>query len=89
MSDRVILTGGEHGVGFHIQELWAWISVHDDGDEGLIGSLHGGTWLPLIGADRERIESLRSWAVLAAAASGKPVVLARFSVRTDIETIQP
>lgn len=79
------------GLGYVIQEMWAWLSIHEDGDEGVIGYYNPdmGGWMPLVGADRERIESFRAYANQAATLSGKPVVLARFSVRTDVEQFDP
>ena len=44
-----------------IERLYAWIATHRDGEEGVPATLDPGTGgpLPLIGSDRERIESLR------------------------------
>jgi hypothetical protein len=43
-----------------IERLYAWIATHADGEEG-VPAIQGpdGTILPLVGSDRERIESLR------------------------------
>lgn len=71
-----------------IDEFHAWISSDEDG-EGLIGHMTPTGWLPLIGADRERIESLRGLAQQTADASGVEVRLVSFSVRTDVETLTP
>lgn len=74
-----------------IAELWAWVSVENaPDDEGVCGFLApDGTWMPLVGADRKRIESLRPMARLIAEKSGKPVRLVRFSARTDVEVLEP
>lgn len=71
-----------------IDSLWAYLAVNEEG-EGIIGELTPNGWLPLVGADKERIASLRPLAERAAAASGRRVVLAKFSVREDIEIIDP
>lgn len=73
-----------------IRQMFAYI-VADAGpeDEGVIGELVGDHWMPFVGADEERMRSLRPRAELVAAVLGKPVTLARFSVREDLEEIQP
>lgn len=78
------------GVGFRIERLWAFLSIHKDGDEGLI-ALNG---MPCIAADETRLVRLRPqvedivretqghpWA--------KPIMLARFDRRTDFGIVLP
>lgn len=77
------------GLGFRITELWAWVAVHDDGDEGVLGVGMGGWMMPLVAADRERVESLRPYAENAAQLSGKRAILARFTLRIDEEIVDP
>lgn len=46
-----------------IRELYAFISTDENGDEGIIGAImpgSGGTFMPFVGADLARVESLRS-----------------------------
>ena len=45
--------------------------------------------LPLICADRERVDSLREIAKYLGHLSGNKITLVRFSVREDIEVIAP
>jgi hypothetical protein len=52
-------------------------------------TLPGIGFTPLIGADLARVKSLRPYAQQVATATGRPVVLSHYSVRTDQETIQP
>lgn len=72
---------------FSISELFAFLSVDDDGCEGLLAANLGpnGTVFPLIGADRERVESYRPYAAEAALKTGKKIRLARFSTKTILE----
>jgi hypothetical protein len=73
-----------------INELWAWVSVDaEDQNEGIItlGSSMGP--LPMIGADKERMLSMRQLAGQAAKNSGIQVKLIRFTTREDIETLGP
>jgi len=72
-----------------IEEMWAWLSTDPSDGEGVIGYRTGdGWWMPLMGADRERIESYRWHADLCRRATGRPVILARYSQRTDVEVIE-
>jgi len=76
------------GLGFRIDTLWAFVAIHEDGDEGLCGAIINGNWMPLIAADHERLALLRPYAEHIAAKSGKPVRLIRFDLRTEVEVIQ-
>jgi hypothetical protein len=72
--------------------LYAWVVEHPDGEDGIPAINAGdGTVLPLVGSDRERIESLRQvgFAALSCAMQGMPVKLCKFSTMEVLETIQP
>lgn len=70
--------------------MFAFISFTEDDpeDEGVIGWKFGDTWIPLVGADMARIDSLRPVAKKIAEISGKKIVLSKFSKREDLEEIQ-
>lgn len=73
-----------------ILQMFAWTVVDDDGTEGVpafIGS--NGVAVPLVGADRERIEQFRAMIMCDPTLKGKRITLAQFSVRTDLETVTP
>jgi hypothetical protein len=77
-----------------IMELWAWVSVDPkDGSEGVIGAsmkIEGvEMFVPLVGADRARIESYRVYAEAIGAKSKKRIRLIRYSNRTVRETLEP
>ena len=74
---------------FRIETISAFVSVDELDEEGIIGELVRGQWMPFIAADEDRLRSLRPRAELLARASGRPVRLVRFSVREDLETIEP
>jgi hypothetical protein len=76
------------GVGFRIERVWAFLAVGDDDDEGIMAAHIGGTWMPLIAADRDRLESLRPYAEMAAAISGKGVELVCFEQRVFVERLR-
>lgn len=74
-----------------INELFAFIFA-DSGpdDEGVPSyTLPNGMTFPLLGADPARIDSLRPMAQEMSRRLGKPVVLARFTQREDVELIEP
>ncbi len=70
-------------VPFKIAELFAWVITEADGSEGVpafsAGVVGQQLMIPMVGADRERIESLRRHAVALARAKGLPLKLVRFS----------
>ena len=68
-----------------ILQLFAFLAVGDDGDEGVIAGIMHGAWVPLVGADMARIDSLRRMAEQVARETGKRIVLAKFSAREDVE----
>ena len=63
------------------------MATEPDGGEGVCSAQLGEVHMPLVGADMDRIKSLRRYAELARAASGYPVRLVRFSRREDLEIL--
>lgn len=72
-----------------INQMWAFLSVDDDGDEGVIGyrDPKANWWVPLVAADEERVRIYREYAGEIAKLTGRPVRLVKFSAREDVETI--
>lgn len=71
-----------------ITELFAFIATEEQG-EGLAAVQLRSMMMPLIGADPDRVASLRQMAQKVVDETGLPLTLARFSVREDLETITP
>lgn len=72
-----------------ITTIHAFIAEDEDGSEGICAFQSPGYgWMPMIGADADRILSLREYAEGISRSSGRPVKLIRFSVRSDLETIE-
>ena len=73
-----------------IDELFAFVAEEEEGEEGVIGMVlempvTGNTFTPLVGADMDRMESLKPYALDIAKASGKKVVLKKFKlVSTEV-----
>jgi hypothetical protein len=70
-----------------IDRLYAWVATEPDGGEGICSMQFGDTHMPLIGADRARIESLRLSAQQVRQLSGCTIRLVEFSTRTVIEEL--
>lgn len=77
------------GTGHVISEVYAFVAVHDDGDEGIPAWKMGDTWTPLLASDAERLDVIRTIAQVSATTSGVPHKLVRFTVREELETIDP
>ncbi len=73
-----------------IEVIYAFISI-DEGPEGegIVAALMGDKWMPLVGADMDRVESLRPLAMEVSRITGKRIVLARFGDREDLEELKP
>jgi hypothetical protein len=72
-----------------ISEVWAYIVLDDDGTEGIPAFASPMGPMPMVGADEERMRSLRGIAEGIARDMGKQVTLCRFSVREEIEKLLP
>ena len=72
-----------------IETLYAYLSENSPDDEGLVGMKVGDTWVAMVGADMQRMESLKDIAQDMARATGKKIILAKFSTKTVLETIEP
>ncbi len=55
----------------------------------VLGPFHGPVPVPLVGADQGRVETLRPVAQRIADATGKPVKVLMFSVRTEVAVLMP
>lgn len=80
-----------------IDRMYAFVQ-EDTGpdDEGVISALasvhgpfHAAGPMPLVGSDMARINSLRPIAQRVADATGKPVKVLMFSVRTEVAVLMP
>lgn len=68
--------------------LFAYVGIDEKGSEGIVAAHMPGTgWMPLVGADMDRMRSLEPYAIAVAKMNKRPVKLARFAVRTDLVTV--
>lgn len=72
-----------------ISDIYAYLSVDEDGNEGLIGELINGAWMPFVACDKARLDSLEPIAQRVAQRTGRPVRLIHLSTRTEIKTLDP
>lgn len=72
-----------------VDEMFAWV-VEDDGTEG-VPAFPGpnGMVFPMMGADMERMASLRPIAEEIAEKLDKPITLLKFTTREEVEVINP
>jgi hypothetical protein len=73
-----------------IDHIWAFLSL-DEGGEGVCAAPlgHGMLTVPMIAADAKRLDSLKPIARKLANLFRKPVRLAKFTAREDVEIYQP
>lgn len=73
-----------------IDHIWAFLSI-DDGGEGVCAAPLANNMLsvPMIAADMRRVESLKPMAQHVSTLFQKPVRLAKFTKREDVEIYQP
>jgi len=67
-----------------VTELFAFIAEEEPGEEGVMGVMVNGTWTPLIGADMNRIHSLKPIADQISEASRLPYKLLHFKLEGEI-----
>jgi hypothetical protein len=68
-----------------IEEMFAFVATDKDG-EGVIGmQMPDGAWMPFVGADMERVESLKKMAKQIGRASHKKITLLKFTKRETVE----
>jgi hypothetical protein len=73
-----------------ITKLYAWIMIDEDGDEAVPAWHHPDLgWVPMIGADEARMESLRPHVQVTANQRGVMAVLKVFAHGTVIDQINP
>lgn len=76
--------------GQKISEIYAFIAVDDEGDEGICSVHHRNEgWVPLVTQNREDLDKLRPVAADVALRTGHVVHLRRYKVMEIVEVIHP
>lgn len=73
-----------NGQFLRITELYAFIAKDKEGNEGIMGFSNGGQMMPLIGADIDRVESLKPIADRIAALNGIEYELRYFTTHGEV-----
>lgn len=81
----LISTRTEPAMEEKIEELYCFCVVGKDGSEGIPSMLANGTWMPLIGADMRRVDSLKKIVRTMERQTKTKIKLLRFTVREEIE----
>lgn len=85
-----IVVGPQTGSGFRIEQIWAAVIIHEDGDESIPGVLlPNSVTVPLIAADPKRLAWVRKEAQRIARSTSKRIRIACFRIREDQELIEP
>ena len=76
--------------GERIDEMWAWTTIDPaDSTEGVLGLHSPDGWIPMVGADRNRMESLRTYVQALVDLQGFTATMVRFTQREEMERIEP
>lgn len=68
-----------------IEEMYAFVAEGSGPeDEGIIGMTTNSGWMPLVGADMARVESLKPIARNIGVATGKKIKILHFTQREDL-----
>jgi len=71
-----------------IQSMYAFISEDETG-EGIVGMLTRDGWIPMMGADTDRVKSIMPIIQQMVKETNKPIKLCLFTTRTEITEIKP
>jgi hypothetical protein len=72
-----------------IDSIWAFVA-DDEGGEGVQAApMRDGSWVPLIAADESRLRSMKEYVQKLATQFGTPIRLIKFTMREDVEVIEP
>lgn len=71
----------------HIDRLWAFLSVDDEGNEGVCAATLGKIVMPLIASDKVRLSQLTPIAEEIARLTGRTIRLVEFTTRREVTEI--
>jgi hypothetical protein len=71
-----------------IDSMYAFIAKDKEGEEGVVGMKTHDGWIPMVGADMDRVNSLMPIAKMIAEQTGVTIKLYLFTGRTEITEIK-
>jgi hypothetical protein len=72
-----------------IDEVYAFVAIDEDGDEGVCAFYGPTGWMPMVCADQARVDQMRPIAEEIARQGGKPIQLFKFSKKELVEVFNP
>lgn len=72
-----------------IEKLYCFMIIDKDGDEGICGFKTDEGWMPMVGADLERMDSIEIIAKSIANSMNETIFLLEFTDRKEIKQIKP
>jgi hypothetical protein len=72
-----------------IDQVYAFVAIDSDGEEGITAYRSAEGWMPLVCGDWDRVQSLMLIAQKIANQTGKTISLVKFERRSQIEEITP
>lgn len=72
-----------------ITEMFAFVMIDSEGDEGIIGENVGGQWFPFIGTDPSNMEKMIERADFISLSIGKPYKILKFKLQETIDGTAP
>lgn len=71
-----------------IDSMYAYVAEDEEGEGITAMQTPSGGWIPMVGADMARMESLRPVAEATVKATGNRVKLVRFTTRVELEVLE-
>ena len=88
-KEGTLIVGPENDAGKRIGSVWLFVSVDENGDEGVCAFMGSTGWMPMVASDEQRRDLLIPIAREIAQARGIKVVMRRFSVGEDEQVFKP
>lgn len=90
LNDGTIIHESRNKKGHRVESIWVFVSVGEDGDEGVVAAPFGGMGLmPLVASDETRLNLLIPIAEKIATQTNTTIKLIRLGTREELRTIEP
>jgi hypothetical protein len=89
LEDGTVIHEGPNKRGHKVESIWVFISVGEDGDEGVVAAPIGGALMPLVASDETRLHLYIPVAERIATQTGMTIKLIKLGTREEIRIIEP